>query len=293
MNKCVLLIAFFVLLGCGAPDRRSSSAPLPAAPPSGPGTATAPDGVSIAYTVTGRGSPALVFIHGWMCDQSFWSKQVGAFAGRHTVVTVDLAGHGRSGMNRDTWSLTAFGGDVAAVVEQLGLEQIILVGHSMGGPVILETARLMPERVLGVVGVDTLRNVERKYNPERVKKFLAAMEKDFPGTCRGFVARMFLKGSDPALVERVVAAMCSRPPEVGIALTRSLVDYDARVGFAAVPAAIPVRCINSTARPTNVEGIRAYHEDFDVVTMDGVGHFLMMEKPAEFNACLKAVIEQF
>jgi len=291
MRYITLLCLLLFVLACGGAADTSPPA-APAGPAAGPGVATAPDGVSIAYTVAGSGSPALVFVHGWMCDQSYWAAQAAAFSETNTVVTIDLAGHGESGMEREGWPLMAFGADVEAVVEALDLDRVILVGHSMGGPVVLEAARLMPERVIGVVGVDTLQDADLKYDPEEVAPFLAAFESDFPGTCTGFVTSMFPEGADPALVERIVADMSVGPPEIGIALMHGFVDYDAAAAFAAVPAAIPIRCINSTMNATNIEGNRAYHEDFDVVTMDGVGHFLMMERPEEFNALLKNVITE-
>ncbi len=288
MKQAAFTIGLVALLGCGV------SAPPPAgiAPVAGPGTATAPDGVPIAYTVAGSGSPALVFIHGWMCDQTYWSAQVDAFAPHYTVVTVDLGGHGRSGMTRPGWPLEAFGGDVAAVLEKLGPGPVILVGHSMGGPVALEAARLAPERVMGIVAVDTLQDADRTWDREQMQAFLDALEEDFPGTCRGFVSQMFPPQADPALMERVAGTMCSGSPEVGRALMGRFVDYDLAAALAAVPPAIPIRCINSTAYPTNVEGNRAYHADFDVVSMDGVGHFLFMERPREFNADLEGVIHE-
>jgi len=292
MKKAAFLIALVAALGCGPSTQAPAPSPAPPAPPTGPGTATASDGVPIAYTVAGSGSPALVFIHGWMCDQTYWAAQVDAFAPRCTVVTLDLGGHGRSGMNRPGWPLKAFGGDVAAVVNKLGLDKVILVGHSMGGPVALEAARLMPEKVIGVVGVDTLQDADQKWDPKQMRPFLDAMEKDFPGTCRGFVASMFPKDAEPALLEKVAGGMCSGPPEVGVALMRQFIDYDLAAALTAVPPEIPIRCINSTAHPTNVEGNRVYHADFDVVTMDGVGHFLFMEKPQEFNTDLEAVIQE-
>jgi pimeloyl-ACP methyl ester carboxylesterase len=102
---------------------------------------------------------------------------------------------------------------------------------------------------------------------------------------------MFLEEADPALVERIAADMSAGPPKIGIALMRGYIDYDAAAAFAAVPAAIPIRCINSTMYATNVEANRAYHEDFEVITMEGVGHFLMIEQPQEFNALLEQIIE--
>jgi len=274
MKHISLIAVFAFALACGGSSPDVPTAPVPAGPVAGPGTAFAPDGVAIAYTVAGSGSPALVFVHGWMCDQT----------------TIDLAGHGESGMEREGWPLMAFGADVETVVEALGLDRVILIGHSMGGPVVLEAARLMPDRVIGVVGVDTLQDADHKYDPEEVAPFLAAFENDFVGTCRGFVVSMFPEGADPALVEHIAADMSAGPSEIGIALMRGFINYDAAAAFAAVPAAIPIRCINSTMNATNIEANRSYHEDFDVITMDGVSHFLMMERPEEFNALLEKII---
>ena len=95
------------------------------------------DGIPISYRVHGNGSPALIFIHGWSCDQSYWDKQVPYFARKYKVVKIDLVGHGDSGLGRKNWTIIAFAEDVAAVVNKLDLDQCVLVGHSMGGPVIL------------------------------------------------------------------------------------------------------------------------------------------------------------
>ena len=105
------------------------------------GAATARDGVDIHYEAMGSGSPTLVFIHGWNCDRHYWSGQLSYFAEQHQVVAIDLAGHGESGLQRTEWTIGQFGADVASVADQLALDDVILVGHSMGGPVALEAAR--------------------------------------------------------------------------------------------------------------------------------------------------------
>ena len=86
-------------------------------------TAISADGLLIHYEVEGEGMPALVFIHGWSCDHSYWQKQMEYFAPRYTVAAIDLGGHGNSGLNRDAWTTPAFGEDVVAVVEKLRLTQ--------------------------------------------------------------------------------------------------------------------------------------------------------------------------
>jgi pimeloyl-ACP methyl ester carboxylesterase len=113
------------------------------------------------------------------------------------VVTVDLAGHGASGLNRNGWTMAAFGQDVVAVVEQLGLTQTVLIGHSMGGPVIVEAAWHMPSRVLGLVGADTLSNPERNRTQADIKARVAPLQADFRQAARAFVrAGMFVPTSD-------------------------------------------------------------------------------------------------
>src|ERR671910_914157 len=125
-------------------------------------TARSADGVPIRYFVAGRGEPAVVLVHGWAMDRHLWDGQVAALAAKHRVITLDLAGHGQSGKERRAWTVSAFGEDVKAVVETVGAQQVVLVGHSMGGPVVLEAARRMPQRVKGIVLIDTLLDVEER-----------------------------------------------------------------------------------------------------------------------------------
>jgi pimeloyl-ACP methyl ester carboxylesterase len=288
--KWITLSALLVIVACGGSQAPPPAVEEPVPEAAGPGSVPAQDGVAIAYKMTGSGQPALVFIHGWMCNQSFWLPQVDEFASTHTVVTIDLAGHGQSGMARDGWPLMAFGSDVQTVVEHLGLERVILVGHSMGAPVALEAARLMPDRVVGVVAADSLHDADWKLDHEQKAGFLAAWEQDWPGTCARFVGSMFPNSADPALVKRVHDDMCGGDADIGIALMRQFLDYDLGAALEAVD--VPVRCINSTANVTNLEANRARHADFDVVTMDGVGHFLMMERPEAFNQHLREIVAE-
>lgn len=289
MKNMALFSLLMLALACGgATDEPTAEPAGSAALVAGPGTVAASDGVEIAYTVTGEGSPSLIFIHGWMCDQTFWSAQVEAFAPTNTVVTVDIAGHGLSGTNREDWRLLAFGGDVQAVVEHLDLTDIMLIGHSMGGPVALEAARLMPDRTLGVIAVDSLQNADAEYDPDQISGIFEAYENDFTGTCLQFTSSMFLENADPELVERVTSEMCDHSPEISIPLLREFVDYDLGQALAAVN--VPVRYINAAMYPTDVEANRTYQPDFDGVIMEGVGHFLMMENPGEFNGLLRQTV---
>src|SRR5262245_14901313 len=153
---------------------------LAAALPGDEKTLPLPDGVAMAYVDAGKGDPALVFIHCGNCRKEIWRETLDAFAGDHRVVAMDMPGYGRSPAGtREKSSIEGLGADVAALVEHLKLDKVVLVGNSLGGPVALEAAhRLGPKRVLGVVAVDTLQNVEREFPEDVWLRILDAYQKD-------------------------------------------------------------------------------------------------------------------
>jgi len=243
----------------------------------------AADGVEIAATVHSSGEPSVVLVHGWMCDQTYWEAQVPALSEHFGVVTVDLAGHGRSGGGRKAWTIESLGEDVAAVIMGLELENVVVIGHSMGGRVGLEVARLLPGTVMGVIGVDSLQDADQELDPAEVGGLLAGFETDFATTCRGFVRSMFGDQAQEDMINEVVTNMCSGPGEIGTELIRDYAVYDLAAGLEA--AGVPVRCVNADKWPTNVSANRKY-ADFDAVILEGHGHFLMQEAPRELNDAL-------
>lgn len=254
------------------------------------GFVLAPDEVPIAYEARGVGTPTLVFVHGWSCNRGFWAAQLDEFASDHRIVAVDLGGHGDSGDERDTWTLPILAQDLVAVVEELDLHSVILIGHSMGGPVSLLAAPYLGDRVLGVIGADTLQDAEFEWNEEMFAATIARFEEDFVANSGAWVRSMFDPDADPALVEEVVASMTSMPPRVAIDLIRAYAAYDAPAAFAASP--VPIRCINVVGDFETKAEINRKYADFDWIPMEGVGHFLMMEAPDDFNAHLRRLIEE-
>ena len=248
------------------------------------------DGVPVRYEVHGEGTPALVFVHGWCCDRSYWGGQLDHFAQQHNVVLIDLAGHGESGVDRKTWTIAAFGEDVVAVVDRLDLEQVVLVGQSMGGPVVVDAASRMPDRVVGLIGVDTLRDVERSRTPEQVMEFLAPFRGNFVEAPRKFVRDMFVPSSDPALVEQIVADMSAAPQDVGIGAMEGLRSIDLNLRTALHEVSAPIVAINSDYRPNNIDA--AQRHGIEVVLMSNVGHFVMMEDPEVFNRLLDEAVKK-
>jgi pimeloyl-ACP methyl ester carboxylesterase len=218
------------------------------------------DGVPISYEIVGSGEPTLVFVHGWSCDARYWRAQLPHFSKNHRVVTLDLAGHGHSGMTRSQYTMSAFGEDVRAVTEATDSRSIILIGHSMGGSVIAEAARLMPNRVVGLIGIDTLENIEYPMTREELKKMIAPLEKDFRTGSRQFVREMISANTDPQLREWILADISAAPPAVALSAMNEMMSQYI-TGEAARPfdkIRIPVITVNGDLWPINYEANRRH-----------------------------------
>jgi pimeloyl-ACP methyl ester carboxylesterase len=207
------------------------------------------------------------------------------------VVTIDLPGHGESGLERKTWSVESYGDDVKTVVTKLDLKRVVLIGSSMGGPIVLEAARRIPDRVVGIVPVDTLHDVESKVPPEQLESVFKAMEADFKGTNATLMSQYFFSATTPAAVkERILADIDSRPPATAIAILRAVFAYDPIPAMREIK--VPIRAINADRVPTNLEVNRKYAPQFDAMIIKGTGHYPMLEDPTRFNSMLTETLRQ-
>lgn len=243
-------------------------------------------------SVSAARTPAVVLIHGWSCDSSYWSAQLLALREHFDVITVDLAGHGKTPATRTDFSMHSFGRDVVEVVAKLPADQpIVLVGHSMGGPVAVEAAVLLGERVRGVIGVDTFASIgaPKTSEAENAARF-AAFERDFSGTTRAFVSQAFFRAdADPILRERIANDMASADPKVALLAIRGLNDWDGTQRLPLLKQ--PIATINADQVSLDATRLQRYAASFKLITLAGQGHFLMMENPTRFNPILIETIQ--
>lgn len=250
----------------------------------------ASDGVQIHYSVTGKGEPALVFIHCGGCNRNFWENQVAEFSKTNRVVTIDLPGHGESGLERRNWSIEGYGDDVKTVVTKLGLKRVVLVGSSMGGSIALEVAKRMPDNVVAIVPVDVLQNVEQTLPPEQLDAVIKQMTADYKNVMTGLMNQFFFSASTPEAVKtRVINEVISRPPETAVAIFKGIIGY--RPGPTLKEIKVPIKAINADLNPTNLEVNRKYAPQFDAVIIKGTGHYPMLEDPARFNQMLAEILK--
>jgi len=246
--------------------------------------AAAVDGAKVHWTSKGSGKEAVILVHGWTCDETSWDFQVPALSRRYRVITLDLPGHGKSDPPKDgKFSMAVFANAVEAVRADAKIDKAVLVGHSMGTPVIREYVRLYPQHVAGLVPVDGLLIVGSAGG--RGAPDPAAMTGPQGMKARETMIRGMFTPATPAATQQHVLKMMLAPPEStasGAMLatfeTVSLNDY-----VTSVPA-LGIYAGNSP--PANRDNLKKLFPNSEYVQMAGTGHFVMMERPEEFNRLL-------
>lgn len=243
--------------------------------------------------MTGTGGPPLFFVHGFACDATDWTAQRDAFAARTTVVVCDLPGHGRSPGTAAECTVEAYGARVGQALVDLALPPAILIGHSMGCRVVLETARVRPNAVAGLVLIDGSRIGDG--DPLAAA---GAMADELRGDgyrlfVRRFFDAMFVASSDPALAEAITERALQLPPSIGRALMTDLAAWDAgNAGSALAAVRVPLLAIQSTTMDSTrkrvslqpggespwLNLIRATVPTATIAALPGAGHFPQIEQ---------------
>jgi pimeloyl-ACP methyl ester carboxylesterase len=244
------------------------------------------DGYRVRYKSLGGGREALVFIHGWSCDLESWRSQVPAFASRTRVIVLDLPGHGGSDKPRVRYSMDLFARAVDSVMRDAGVEKAVLVGHSMGTPVARQFYRLYPGKTLALVAVD---GPLRPYttDPAAVEKFLGPFRG--AGYSEAFARAVdgMIPPATPADTrEQIRKTMLSTPQHVIVGAGEAM--FDPAI-WREDPIGVPVLCVlaRSPFWSEDYEAfVRRLAPRLDYRVIDGAGHFLMMDRPAEFNTLL-------
>lgn len=251
------------------------------------------DSAIVAYNVHGKGDTTLLFIHGWCIDQTYWSSQSEAFHRSYKVVTIDLPGFGQSESKRTNSTIEEYGEDVVAVINQLSLTNVVLIGHSMSGDVVLEAAQEHPA-VIAVVGVDNFKEVGLEYNDElraQIDGFISSLKQNFSQLAPAFAERaLFHPSTDSLAITRVTRDFSDCHPVIGPSSLANLFMYGEKEATQLSTLKQPLFLINSDVSPTSEDGLKQTGVTFEVLTIHATGHYPMIEKPEEFNRLLKAAL---
>ncbi|HUR29520.1 MAG TPA: alpha/beta hydrolase [Planctomycetota bacterium] len=280
--RFLLVLVLLALAACSATPRRD---PLELRD----GTTKSADGVAIHYVEGGSGKTTLVFVHGWTGDTSVWKDALKRFAPRARVVALDLAGHGRSGHERTDWTVEHFADDVCAVVHALDLRDVVLVGHSMSGPITVAAANRLKERVVALVPVDTLLDAEWKLPPEIAGPFFGGLRADFPTNVEQFFrSYLTVPGSPKDVVDSIFAQARAADPKIAVPMLERAADFDLQGGLRELR--IPIHAINSDMNATQLEKNRKYAPRFEAEIVKGIGHWPHLEAPERFADALEHVL---
>jgi pimeloyl-ACP methyl ester carboxylesterase len=248
------------------------------------------DTTKIHYTSEGKGSEALVLVHGWGSNLDFWRAQVPELAKRARVIALDLPGHGKSDKPETTYSMDYFAAAIDAVMKDAKVERAVLVGHSMGTPVIRQYYRKYPQKTLALVIVDGgLRPFGTK---EQREQFMAPMRGP---NYKEAGAQMFAAMSATLSAEdkaRVKASFDNTPQQVLVSAMEAMSD---EALYATDKINVPVLAILAKSpfwAPDTEQFFRSLAPDLEYQMWEGVDHFLHMGKPKEFNAAVIAFLDK-
>ena len=257
------------------------------------GVALTETGDQIPYMTYGSGGPALVLMHGWTNNRTFWEPPIPGLSKNNQVVTLDLASFGESLYKRNDWSMRAFALDVDAVLNDLDTDEAILVGFSMGGTVALELASLDRQYVKGVVLIDIHKNPEWRPDDADIESAIEYKRRMWGN--EEYIAADFSGGASETLVRRYLTRTPETAPDVWWESLRQLFlwsreDLSDRVALIDVP----IVAINSSRSSTNVDAWHRIAPEFRVHVIDGVGHLgVIWENIEEFDQALLKYVSQF
>jgi pimeloyl-ACP methyl ester carboxylesterase len=249
------------------------------------------DGAKVHSTSTGTGPGTLILVHGWTCDETSWSEQIPVLARRYRVITIDLPGHGQSDQPKDgRFSMDLFARAVEAVRAEANVDRVILAGHSMGGPVVYRYAQLYPEHAVALILVDS-----PLFKGADVRTFVdqglsrVTGEDGMKGR-EAMIRGMFSSATTPELQNRILKMMLRAPEATARGAMSAMADpvvwenHVLRIPALAIFAA--------TYAGNSLDVTKADIPDLQFLNVPGTGHFLMMEKPAEFNQHVIAFVDK-
>ncbi len=250
-------------------------------------------GITIGYDEKGSGAP-LVLVHGHPFNRSMWSDQVETFASTFRVIVPDLRGYGETTVTPGKVTMEDMAGDLAALLDALAIDRVILGGLSMGGQIVFEFYRQFPSRVRALLLADTQPQAETEQG--RIARYTTAQRVLDHGMApladeslpKLLAAQTFAE--HPDVVDKVRQMIIGTNPEGAAAAMRGRAerrDYTALLSEITVPTLIVVGSEDVYTPVSDAELMHRKIAGSRLVVFEGVGHMPNMERPSEFNATLK------
>ncbi|MBL0270610.1 MAG: alpha/beta hydrolase [Chitinophagaceae bacterium] len=256
------------------------------------------NGNPIAYSISGKADTTLLFIHGWCINQTYWKSQVDFFSPRYQVLTIDLPGFGLSGKELGSdWRFGNYTADIKALVDQLELKKLVLIGHSMSGDLILDYAQKYPGDLVGIVGIDNLHQPAGQLSEVQkleVETFFDKMFSSYDSIVQNMMAvDLFQPSTDSSIRKRVLDDILRTKPEIAVKVLKenSLFTPHQQEAMRSLP--FPLFLLNSDVYPVNADSLNKYCKlGYQLETIKGSGHYPMLEQPDAFNQALQKLLDR-
>ena len=249
--------------------------------------------VRLDFDERGSGDPPILFLHGMACVRQDMDLLIDAFAADHRCVAFDMRGHGGSDVPVDAYATSDFTDDIAAMIDDRGLDRPVLVGHSFGGSVSLAFAAAHPENVRALVMLDSgLRSastVGADLNP-----FYDALRAATPDEYRVIVedfvrTRLFDPVDDPAIVKQVSAQMAKLPAHVFLSMAETVTSFDS--AETARRCVVPSLIIQSRQPFVDPAALATLGPNWESARVVGSGHFIQVLVPDQVVAMIRRFLE--
>lgn len=248
------------------------------------------DSTKIHYQSYGKGKEALVLVHCWTCNMELWREHIPEFAKRARVIALDLPGHGLSDKPQVNYTMDYFAAAIDAVLKDAQVERAVLVGHSMGTPVIRQFYRKYPQKTLALVIVDgAIRPFGTK---EQREQFTAPLRgENYKEAGKQMFGAMASTLSD-ADKQRVLTSYLNTPQYVLVSAMDAMGDDSI---YAPDKINVPVFALLAKSPfwpPDTEQFLHSLAPDLEYQMWDGVSHFLYMDRPKEFDAAVIAFLDK-
>lgn len=239
--------------------------------------------------IYGQSDDRVLFVHGWSCRASDWDASLTALSAERALMAVDLPGHGESAdFIWEDWTITGLARALVAAAQAHGVRRLTLVGHSMGGTVALEAARLWQEQygdsaLGGVILVDTFGLPYGDMDEVTIASIETPFQQDFVAAMHYLVDNTTAAALSPATRSWIRERMASGNPQKLLPIWSDLLRWSPDAAFTQLHC--PLYAINGEHIPA---AARARCAPFvEEVVLPGAHHFPQFEQPEAFLHALR------
>jgi pimeloyl-ACP methyl ester carboxylesterase len=232
-------------------------------------------------------APAVVLIHGWCCDHTYFAPQIEHFKRLgHTIIVLDLRGHGRSDKPHQSYTMQVFADDVAWLCGELGVSKPIMIGHSMGGIVAFDLAARYPDLPSTIVMLDAAVALPTASRAAVLQALDRLRGPDYVTALRNLVAALFLPTDDVVRKARILESMVASPQHVMVAAYEGLADFDPSEAQGRLVAPALYIAADELSPRSDIGRLRELIPQMAYGQTVGSGHFCQLEVPDQINAMI-------